>query len=127
MSIPENLPRDVRPLRLPDARIIQLARRTVYFPYDRTSNSGRYYKTDVRAALSHALAIERERETQAQQHEVEVAALRAEIATLAAQLDARTAAETGRVTDAGAQPDTANESSAEVDDDSITPDTGATR
>jgi hypothetical protein len=105
MPIPENLPHDIRPQRLPLSDLMRLAKRVVYFPYDYQSTSGRHYKGDVRAALGHGLAVELEREQQERQHNQELAALRAEIAALSILVDGKQEL-TPRVGDEGASHET---------------------
>ncbi len=115
MPIPENMPRDVRPQRLTVDRLLKLAKRTVYFPYDYQSTSGRHYKSDVRAALAHGLAVELEREQQEHQHAQEMATLQHEIAILTATLEAaRGAKNAPRISDAGVSDPTLGEDTKNV-------------
>jgi hypothetical protein len=94
---------------------LKLAKRTVYFPYDYQSTSGRHYKSDVRAALAHGLAVELEREQQERQHEMEMTTLQQEIATLTATLEAaRGPMNAARISDAGISDPTLDEAAENV-------------
>ena len=82
----KDLPPGIRPVRLTEQRVLQLARRSVYFPVGSHSPAARYYKGDVRAAISHGLALECEYAEAQERHQTEVDALHRRITELQAIL-----------------------------------------